>query len=71
MALAEALRQRLVAQAEILVVLVSEILTAVTTELTRTGSIGSPLTTALASAVSIHSSFLQADKKQVLKDLPI
>lgn len=53
------------------VVLVSEVLTAVTTELTRTGSIGYPLTTALASAVGVHSKFLQASKKQVLEDLPI
>ena len=53
------------------VVFVSEILTAVTTELTRTGSIGNPLATALASAVSVHSKFLQATKKHVLDDLPI
>jgi hypothetical protein len=53
------------------VVFVSEILTAVTTELTRTGSIGYPLTTALASAVGVHSRFLQASKRQVLDDLPI
>ena len=51
------------------VVFVSEILTAVTTELTRTGSIGYPLTTALASAVGIHSKFLQASKTQILDDL--
>ncbi|AUX19776.1 uncharacterized protein SOCEGT47_002280 [Sorangium cellulosum] len=53
------------------VVFVSEILTAVTTELTHTGSIGYPLTTVLASAVGVHSRFLQASKKQVLDDLPI
>lgn len=50
---------------------VSEILTAVTTELTRTGSIGYPLTTALTSAVGVHSKFLQANKRPVLDDLPI
>ncbi len=53
------------------VVFVSEILTAVTTELTRAGSIGYPLTTALTSAVGVHSKFLQASKKQVLEDLQI
>lgn len=53
------------------VVLVSEILTAVTTELMRIGSVGYPLTAALASAVGVHSSFLQVEKKQVLSDLPI
>ena len=53
------------------VVFVSEILTAVTTELTRTGSIGDRLTTVLASAVGVHSKFLDAKKTQVLEDLPI
>jgi hypothetical protein len=49
---------------------VSEILTAVTTELTRFGSIGAPLTAALKAAVDVHSNFLQPSKKQVLDDLP-
>ena len=53
------------------VVLVSEILTAVTTELKRNGSIGDALATALDSAVDVHSKFLQASKKPVLDALPI
>jgi hypothetical protein len=53
------------------VVLVSEILTAVTTDLVRAGSIGDPLATALAAAVAVHSKFLQPTKKQILAELPI
>lgn len=53
------------------VVFVSEILTAVTTELTRTGSIGDQMAAVLASAVGVHSKFLQANKKQILDNLPI
>lgn len=54
------------------VVLVSEILTAITTEVTRAGSISDPrLADTLASAVGVHSRFLQASKKQILDDLPL
>lgn len=61
------------------VVLVSELLTAVTTEMKRVGSFGSELDKALKAAVEVHSQFLKADKTLALKadqtsaldDLPI
>ncbi len=52
-------------------VLVSELLSAVTAATTRSGAIGDQLADALVAAVRVHSVFLEADKTKVLEDLPI
>lgn len=53
------------------VVLVSEILNAVTNDLSGTGSGGTARSAALLDALEIHSRFLQVSKKQVLDDLAL